>query len=93
MEGAARPLTDSSLGSRAAVRFARLARPQYLQIADDFVHGASRQRRAPAQVLILRLGKVVSTGTITVSQDGKALTIAGTGTNTNGQATITSSLT
>ena len=34
-----------------------------------------------------KAGNVVSTGTITVSQDGKTLTIAGTGTNANGQAT------
>ena len=37
---------DDRCGSRAAVRVARPARPQYLQIADDFAHCASRQRRA-----------------------------------------------
>lgn len=35
----------------------------------------------------MKAGNVVSTGTMTVSQDGKTLTITGTGTNTNGQAT------
>jgi len=35
----------------------------------------------------IKAGNVVSIGTITVSQDGKTLTIAGTGTNANGQPT------
>ena len=35
----------------------------------------------------IKAGNEVSIGTITVSQDGKTLTIAGTGTNANGQPT------
>jgi YD repeat-containing protein len=51
---------------------------------------AAAYTRADANTLTYRYtkaGNVVSTGTITVSQDGKTLTIAGTGTNANGQAT------
>ena len=51
---------------------------------------AAAYTRADAKTLnyrYIKAGNVVSIGTITVSQDGKTLTIAGTGTNANGQPT------
>jgi hypothetical protein len=51
---------------------------------------AAAYTRADANTLnytYMKAGNVVSIGTIIVSQDGKTLTIAGTGTNANGQPT------